>query len=621
MGSNDVALSWLVKAVQNSPDNPLFHYDLGNTLHHRGEINKAISCFQRVLQLDRSHVGAHYNLGNAFLDLGRMKEAVACYQQAVKLEPDYFEAYYNMGNALHDMENLDEAVFCFRKAVALKPHFPEPYFNMGIALQDQGNLQEAILSYQKAVELKPDYFEAYNHLVHQVQRGCWWEKLEQLTPQLENLTREALDKRESPPESPYTSLTRTGDPHRNFEIAVSWSNDIEKSVSQWGLNFRLDDRKSPKKTITVGYLSHDFRNHAIAHLTVSLFGLHDREAFKVIGYSYGENDGSYYRKRIEKGCDSFYDISDLNDGDAAKHIYDNEVDILVDLTGYTTGNRLAISALRPAPIQVSYLGLPGTTGADFFDYIITDRTVTPEEDKIYYSENFIYMPHCYQVNDHTQVIDQEFGCDKAHLGLPQNGFVFSSFNSPHKFDPLMFDTWMKILGQVPDSVLWLMSDNKTAEKNLGRVAKARGIEAERLIFAPNLPKGEHLARLSLAQLILDTRIYNGHTSTSDALWAGVPVITLKGTHFPSRVSSSILTAIGLPELITTTLKEYETLAVTLAGNPHALELLRQRLNTNRLSEPLFDTACFVRNLERAYKKIWEIFLAGEEPKQIEVFEE
>jgi predicted O-linked N-acetylglucosamine transferase (SPINDLY family) len=278
-----------------------------------------------------------------------------------------------------------------------------------------------------------------------------------------------------------------------------------------------------------------------------------------------------------------------------------------------------ISALCPAPVQVSYLGFPGTTGSDFLDYIITDRIVTPEDQASYYTEQFVYMPHCYQVNDQTQVIAKK-RWSKSDFGLPENNFVFCSFNQGYKIDSEMFRVWMNVLAEVPSSVLWLFAKDKSAEVNLRREAQARGVNPERLIFATKLPKDKHLRRLQLADLAVDTRIYNGHTTTSDTLWAGTPVITMQGTHFASRVSSSILMAIGLPELVTYNLKEYEKLAVRLAHNSDQLDVIRRKLEKNRSVKPLFDTTRFVRNLERAYKEMWEIFLAGKRPRQIEVVE-
>ena len=390
-------------------------------------------------------------------------------------------------------------------------------------------------------------------------------------------------------------------------------------MSNAKIHFPFDGRRTGKSKIVIGYLSNDFRYHATAHLMLSLFGLHNRDEFEIYCYSYGKDDRSYYRSRIQHDCDKFVDISSFGHDAAAGCIYKDKVDILVDLKGYTEGTRLSICALRPAPVQVSYLGFPGTTGADFFDYIITDKIVTPEEHAPYYSEKFAYLPHCYQVNDHTQLIANK-DWKKGDFGFPEDSFVFCSFNGPYKIDPVMFDVWMEILRKVPDSILWLLSGNNIAEKNLRREAEARGIQSERLVFADMLPKDEHLSRLRFADLALDTRIVTGHTTTSDALWAGVPVITLQGGHFASRVSSSVLSAIGLPELITHSLEEYEALAVQLARNPAQLQEIRQRLAENRLSAPLFDTPRFVRNLESAYKEMWNIFSAGETPRQIAVLE-
>ena len=448
---------------------------------------------------------------------------------------------------------------------------------------------------------------------------CNWQELEALTPKLDRLTRKALDTGTKSPETPFISFTRNADPSINFSIAKSWSHDIERAISNSKIHFSFNDRKTGKTKIVIGYISDDFRNHPMAHLIGGIFGLHDRDNFEIYCYSYGKNDGSYYRARIEQDSDKFIDISSLSDEASARCINEDQVDILVDLKGHTKGSRFDICALRPAPIQVSYLGFACTTGADFIDYIITDKIVTPEDHSPYYSEKCVYMPHCYMVTDHTQPISNK-DWKKADFGLPESCFVFCSFNQSYKIDPVIFDVWMKILKQVPESVLWLLSGNKTAEENLRREAEARGVRSDRIIFAKALPKDEHLARLKLADLALDTRIVNGHTTTSDALWVGIPVITLQGNHFASRVASSILSAIGLPDLITHSLESYEALAVRLAKNTVDIQEIRQRVAENRIVQPLFDTPRFVRNLEIAYKEMWKIFLTGEAPRQIEILE-
>ncbi len=618
-GKFNEAISCFQKAVQLKPDLAGVYNNMGNAFQGQGKFNEAISCYQKAVQLKPDYAEAYYNMGSAFEDQGSSNEAITCYQKALQLKPDYAEAYNNMGIAFQGQGKLNEAISCYQKAVQLKPDYAEAYYNMGSAFEDQGSSNEAITCYQKALEIKPDYAKAYSEFVYQLQQTCVWQKLEDLAVKLDDLTKKDLDNGTRTAESPFISVTRHADLSRNFAIAKSWSCDIATAMSNLDIQFSFDVRRSCKTKIVVGYLSNDFRNHATAHLMLSLFGLHNRDEFEIFGYSYGENDGSYYRARIQRDCDKFVDLHNLSYADAAKCIYKDEIDILVDLKGHTGGNRLEICALRPAPIQVSYLGFPGTTGADFFDYIITDRIVTPEDHAPHYSENFVYLPHCYQVNDHSQSISDK-DWKKADFGLPEGSFVFCSFNRPYKIDPVMFDIWMNILRQVPKSVLWLQGGNETAEKNLRWEAEARGVKSERLVFAERLPKDEHLARMRLADLALDTWIVNGHTTTSDSLWIGVPVITIKGSHFASRVSSSILTAIGLSELITHSLEEYEALAVHLARNPGELQGIRQRLAKNRLTKPLFDTPRFARNLEKAYKEMWKIFLAGERPCQIEVVE-
>jgi len=421
-------------------------------------------------------------------------------------------------------------------------------------------------------------------------------------------------------ESPFVSVAMYPDPERNFTVARIWSSNISEEVTKFRPSFTFENRGRPKDKIIVGYLSSDFHDHATAHLMLSLFGLHDRTAFEIHCYSYGEDDGSTYRKRIREDSDRFIDVSDLGCAAIAKRIYEGEVDILIDLKGYTTGGRMHISAFRPAPVQVSYLGFPGTTGAEFIDYIITDRIVTPKSQSRYYSEKCVYLPHCYQVNDNAQTISKK-EWTKSHFGLPEDGIVFCSFNQGYKIDPPMFDVWMRILRDVPESVLWLLVKGEIVKRNLRQEAEHRGVDAHRLHFAERLPKPDHLARLALADLALDTRIYNGHTTSSDALWAGVPVITVQGNHFASRVSSSILTASGLPELITNSLEEYRNLAVRLAQGLDQREAVRRKLIGNRSARPLFDTPRFVRNLEKAYKAMWDIFSSGEDVRTIEVVED
>ncbi|MFQ5714817.1 MAG: tetratricopeptide repeat protein [Candidatus Scalinduaceae bacterium] len=618
-GELDEAISCCQKALKLKPDLPEAYNNMGNAFKDQSKLTDAILCYQKALEIKPGFSEVYNNMGTAFQGQGKSTDAVSCYKKALEIKPDYVSAYYNLGNAFQDKGEFNEAISYYQKALELRPDYAEAYNNIGAMFQEQGKLSEAISCYQKALGLRPDYAEAYNNLFNQFQQTCAWQKIEGMSAKFDVLTREALDSGTKTTETPFINIMRYTDPSRNFTVAKSWSRDVERTTSNLKNHFPHDIRKSRKTKITVGYLSNDFRNHPMAHLMLSLFGLHNRDEFNIFCYSYGKDDVSSYRARIRRDCDKFVDLGNLHYAIAAKCIYEDQVDILVDLKGYTRGNRIGICALRPAPIQVRYLGLAGTTGADFFDYIITDRIVTPEEHAQYYSENFVYMPHCYQVNDHTQEISNK-DWKKADFDLPEGSFVYCSFNQGYKIEPVMFNTWMNILRQVPESVLWLQRENEMTERNLGLEAEARGVKFDRLIFAEKLPKYEHLARLRLADAALDTRIVNGAATTSDALWVSVPVITLQGNNFASRMSSGILTGIGLPELIVHSIGEYEALAIRLAHNPGELQTIRQKLTKNLSTEPLFDTPRFTRNLEKAYKEMCKIFMAGGSPRQIEVIE-
>jgi len=614
------AINCFQQAVLMKSDYSEAYINLGVISQSQGKLEAAVSYYKKVLELDSKNADTLYNIGVVLNEQGRIDEAIESFKRALQVNPDVAAVYYRMGCAFKEKYNLQAALHCYQKAVQLSPDFAEAYINMGNVLNDHGKLDEAISCYYKVLEINPQYFGAHSVLLRLLESACDWQEVQIFRSRLDELNKIALANGERAYEMPFINLARCADPRQNAVIARSWSNHISKTLSNRSSPFLFSDGIICKNKIRVGYLSADFRDHPVAHLMVGLFPQHNRDEFEVFSYSYGPDDESYYRMTIERASDRFIDLRFLGDEDAARRIYDDEVHILVDLMGHTNRSRLAICAYRPAPVQVTYLGYPGGTGAGFFDYMITDRIVTPEEHGSFYSENFIYMPHSYQANDRSQrIADKAWG--RIDVGLPDKGFVFCSFSQPFKIEPVMFDVWMNILRQVPGSVLWLQCRNKPAEDNLKREAESRGISSARLIFAEKLPtKGEHLARQTQADLVLDTRIYNGHTTTSDALWAGVPVITLQGTHFASRVSASLLNAVGLPELITHSLEEYEAVAVRLARNRSECLSIRQKLEKSRLTEPLFDTPRFVENLETAYKEMWRIYMAGERPRMIEVRE-
>ncbi len=639
------------KAIELKPDYAEAYNNLGVALKDQGKPAEAEAAYRKAVELEPDYAVANYNLGNVLRDQGKPAEAEAACRRAVALKPDYAEAYNNLGVALMDQGKFEEARVAFGRALELKSDYAAAYSNLGVTLKDQGKPAEAeaacrravelnsdhaaahnnlgnvlrgkgepdqaVASFKRAVAIEPDLADAQAMLLHGLKYLCDWTEVDAIIARVDKLTRDALAKGAKTGETPFISVTRCQDPSRNLEVARSWSADIERRMSDLKEHLPSSFKRDAKARLRIGYLSGDLHSHATAHLMVGLFGLHDRNGFEINAYSYGPDDSSDYRKRIENDCDAFVDIRDCSTIEAARRIRDDGIDILVDLKGYTKGHRLEVCALRPAPVQVTYLGFPGSTGADFFDYILTDKIVTPPDQAPFYSEKFVYLPHCYQVNDHTQAIsDKPFA--RADFGLPEQGSVFCSFNQSYKLDPGMWAVWMRILRSAPGSVLWLLRGNETAVRNLRREAVSRDVAAERIIFAEKLPKPEHLARLKLADLFLDTRIVNSHTTASDALWAGLPMVTLQGTHFASRVASSLLNAIGLPELVTHSLEDYEVSALELARDKAALGALREKLWRHRLVEPLFDTLRFVRSLEHGYRMMWELHAADEAPHQLEV---
>ncbi|MEK7223639.1 MAG: hypothetical protein AAB156_05145, partial [Pseudomonadota bacterium] len=416
--------------------------------------------------------------------------------------------------------------------------------------------------------------------------------------------------------SPFTFLAIPTSAAEQLVCARNWAASFAPYVQQREtLGFCFS--KTPKPRLQIGYLSADLRQHPVACLIAELFELHDRSRVEVVAYSIGADDGSDLRKRLVSACDRFVDLTALSYVEAACAIHKDGIDLLVDLQGYTRLARTPILALRPAPIQVNWLGYPGTMGAEFMDYIITDRFISPPDHAPFFSEKLVSLPDCYQINDRTRQIARKAPTRRA-CGLPARGFVFCCFNSTNKIMAPVFDVWMRLLRAVEGSVLWLLEANSGTIANLRREASVRGVAPDRLVFAPRASLENHLARHRLADLFLDTVPYNAHVTASDALWAGLPVLTCSGETFASRVAGSLLTAIRLPELITASLSEYETRALQLARNPSELAGLRERLSKNRLTTPLFDSERFTRHLERAYRMMWERYLSGETPHHIEV---
>lgn len=650
-GEFESAVRLIRQAIRRFPASDIYHNNLGNALARLNRPDEAVDAYREALRINPGSVDAINNLATNLKESGRTDEALGCFKKALSINPDSAEVYNNMGNALTDLGQFDAAVDCFRKATALKPdyaiaynnwgtvlkqrerypeaiesytrsvqadpEYAEAFNNLGETLADMGKIDEAIPFFKRAIELKPEFGLATGNLFYALTRICAWEQSKELGPVLDTFTANAIEDGRCPPEDPFLNLVRHDRPESSFAVAAAWSSITGRRASRRACHFDFTGRKDSRKKIVIGYLSSNFHDHPMAHLISGLLAVHNRNAVKVLCFSSGRDDGGEYRRRIIKGCDEFIDIRHLNHYDAARRIYEAKVDILVDLMGHTKGNRLDVCAQRPAPVQVRYLGMAGTTGASFFDYLIADEVVVPPAHFPYYSEKIVHLPHCYQVNDRGQKASSNVFCRKD-FGLPERGFVFCSFNQPYKIDPVIFRTWMSILQLVPESVLWLQGGNSAAERNLKRTAAATGIEEERIIFAKRMGKVDHLRRLELADLALDTRMVSGAATTSDALWAGVPVVAMKGDHFSSRMSASILKAGGFPELTVDTIEEYRSLAVGLAKNPEGLALKKKRLGAGLIATPLFDTQRFAELIETAYDRMWQICCSTGNPAHIAI---
>jgi predicted O-linked N-acetylglucosamine transferase (SPINDLY family) len=477
---------------------------------------------------------------------------------------------------------------------------------------------EALVVSRNALKFKPDWAAAWCIYERAQAQLCEWEGRHEAIRRLHEVVATSLAKGEPTPLTPHHAIAFPVSPQEQLAIAHRSSEQVAQRMAPHRERLNFTHRVTEHSPLRIAYLSKNFRNHATSHLTRSLYGLHNREQFEVFVYSYGPDDGSWYRKQIAQAADHFVDVASLSPIALAEKIYADGIDILVDLVGYNGYGRLETMALRPAPIQVLYLGFPATSGAEFIDYFITDPISTPHKYAPFFSEQLVYMPHTYQINDYRQPIS-ESPVSRAAEGLPEEGFIFCCFNAHYKIDPEIFSLWMRLLLEVPNSVLWLAQGSPTSRR-LVKEAQKRGIKPERLIFSKILPKAEHLARLRLADLFLDTPICNAHTPASDALWAGVPLITYPGETFTSRVAASLLTAANLPELIVANLAEYQRLALSLARHPSELQKVRDKLAANRKRCPLFDTPRFVGYLEQAYQATWEQYLAGKKAKRIVIRE-
>ena len=604
MGNYSHAETLLLQAIEVDKADPELYYELGNLRLESANPSGALDGFLSALKLAPGHPQILLQLGNTQMALGQHQDGVEYFRQSFDAEASPAAAY-NLGNALRELGKPQEAEQWYRTALRLAPRDADTHNNLGNVLREQGRLDEAIASYQAALQLNPGLHHALAHLVHQRQHVCDWEGLDLQISQLRQIVREQPQAQVSP--FAFLSLPGTTAAEQRL-CSENWSrNRFGSLMAQAARAPLIHTREAPPK-LRIGYLSGDFRLHPLAFLATELFELHDRSRFEIHAYSYARDDGTPTRKRLERAFDAFHDIQPQSLQQTAQQIHADGIHILVDLTGYTQTSRSGLMALRPTPVQVNWLGFPGTMGAPFVDYLIADDVIIPPEQRQHYAETITPLPDCYQPNDSQRPVAAT--PTRAECGLPEQGFVFCCFNQTFKITPQLFEIWMLFLKENAGGVLWLLECNPWAKANLRRAAQQAGIAPERLVFAPRAPIAQHLARQQLADLFLDTLPYNAHTTTSDALWVGLPVLTSCGDTFASRVAASLLQAAELPQLVTHSLDEYHTKALELARHPEQLQAIRQHLQQKRDQLALFDTPRFARNLEAAYENMWKNYLAG-----------
>ena len=635
MGRHVEALADLDRALAAGARHAYVHYNRGTSLHGLRRLEDAIAAYDAAIAQMPGHTDALHQKGLALYELGRTAEAAAHFSKVLACEPNFAAAHNGLGLARHTLGELTAALESFDAATRFDPRFASPYINRGIVLRDLGRLEDALVSLDKAVELAPNNPNAHGNRstvltelkrpteamsniqkalalnphypfldgirIHYRMYVCDWAGIEgEIEKMLAGIAR-------GEPVSPCSPLLGiTDSPALQRKAAEIWMNAKHPANPALGPLPKYPRRER----IRLGYYSADFYRHATAHLVAELFERHDRTKFEVTAFSFGPATGDAMQQRLMAGCDKFIDVRDRSDREVAALSREMGIDIALDMKGITGGYRAGIFAHRAAPIQVNYLAYPSTMGVSYIDYLIADNTLITDANRPHFSERVVTLPHSYQANDSKREIAERV-FTRTELGLPEQGFVFCSFNNNYKIMPAMFDIWMRILKAVAGSVLWLIEDSPVAAANLRAEATKRGVDAARLVFAGRVAPDLHLARQRAADLFLDTLPCNAHTTASDALWADLPVLTCPGETFTARVAASLLNAVGLPELIAPDLKAYEAEAIALAQDPQRLRALKDKLIRQRPTAPLFDSHMYARDIEALYIRMVEDYQAGE----------
>ena len=678
---NNAVISYQ-KALEINPNFPALLNNLGNAYRELGQLNEALKSYLSGLALNTEYVDLLNNVGVIYNELGQYEEAISSYDKAIAIKPDFADAHNNLGVTYNKLNLYDKAIRSYEKAISLNPDFPDPYNNLSIVYRKQGlinevissfkraivcmerniviepkdaethnnlgiayfeieRIEDAVNSYQNAISIKSNFSNAHNNL------GAALEKLKRFEEAIESFNMALTLK----PKIDYIlgSIVNAKMNSCNWNVLSKNINNIitkinnkEKVIDPFNLMGLIDDPALQRKVtelrvgidhpvsntlpqindylrhskIRIGYFSADFREHPVGFLTAELYELHDQNHFEIHAFSFGKDTNDELNLRIKAGVDYFHNVDLMSHKEIVLLARSLEIDIAVDLGGLTSEARPDVFSMSAAPIQLSYIGYLGTMGADYYDYLIADPMMIPQESQKHYVEKIVYLPS-FQVND-SKDLPPEITLTRKEVGLPDKGFVFCCFNNTYKFTPTVFDSWARILKAVEGSVLIVYASNESSKTNLKKEILNRGVETDRLIFANIVERPKYLARYRVADLFLDTHPYNAGTTASDALKMGVPLLTMIGKSFNSREAASILNSINLPELITNSLEEYESLAIELASNPDKLKKIKDKLQSNLTTAPLFNTPLFTKNIESAYTEMYERHHAGLEPDHIYV---
>jgi predicted O-linked N-acetylglucosamine transferase (SPINDLY family) len=601
----DAAIASYDKALELQANLPEALVNKGNILYKKQELDFALKAYEKAIALKKDLVEAYVGKVQVCKTFGRLDDAYRTCIEGLEINPQHIELLNQLGLVFVGFYKYEDGVKAYDEVLKIDPKNAQVRLHRGEALAMLTRYEEALAEFNNVYKLNPQLDSFMETFVHTKMLLCDWAEFDKYLSMMKNTV--ALPDNSG---TPFISLS-TLDIEHQYLVA-------KKASAQFHIDreiLRVNPIRSNRK-IRVGYISADFRTHPVARLTAELFELHDRDAFEVFGFAAkGAHADDPYRQRLMAGFDEFIDVEGLPTEEFYLKVLSYNLDILMDLGGHTADSVMARLNMRLAPIQMSYIGHPGTSGASFIDYTIGDRVLIPQESQPYYSEKILYMPHCFQVNDSKREIPQDL-FTKEDFDLPADQFVFCSFNNNYKINPTMFDSWSRILTRVPHSVLWLLGGNPTTQHNLLKEAKTRGIDPSRLIFASRVSYDKYLARFRVADLFLDTLPFNAGTTASDCLWAGLPVLTTLGDAFAGRMAGSLLMAMRLPELVANTLEEYENKAVELAQDPARIKALKETIENNRFTTPLFDSKSFTKDLELGYQKMMDRFYNQQEPDHI-----